>query len=30
LRPDLLDLESLSTLEREIVENELADDRGHG
>jgi tRNA (guanine37-N1)-methyltransferase len=30
LRPDLLDLESLSTLEREIVENELADDRGRG
>ncbi|MCC2628335.1 MAG: trmD [Thermomicrobiales bacterium] len=30
LRPELLDLESLSTLEREIVENELADDRGRG
>ena len=28
LRPDLLDLEHLSALEREIVEEELADDRG--
>ena len=30
LRPDLLDPESLSALEREIVENELADDGGWG
>jgi tRNA (guanine37-N1)-methyltransferase len=30
LRPDLLDLESLSPLEREIVEQELANDRVRG
>jgi tRNA (guanine37-N1)-methyltransferase len=30
LRPDLLDLESLSAWEREIVESEQADERGRG